>query len=415
MDKREQFAAQLLMCGHASVDELLHASFGEWPPKGLDIVHENPQRVNLTTSLTHFHQQSRDQKQPPWHKKLYEWMSVNGYAYVCHTRAIFINKGLLSVFGGNTVSTLGHETTHILQGDHFWRARDIMGKDGISARLPMQDTISNIAVDEAIKGEFKQGFLCRIFNKIADQTGAGLTYYKQGIEVQARLHEALVAGYPAWDRMPQNRDEFFFAMKSVGFNLPDTIKRTMESHPDKAELEKAFPRTKSRFSPSYSFVSDIKYLESNLTEQGKKNFWHTAMPRLYADLIEMYGDKLGRERMGLGLNDTHLLRERHKKDIAIISSAGWQYSKDDTVGTYAYIRLDSLPDDRKDNLLKALDNQYIGTSTGQNAPPAGPTWLFVSGDYAMQRLKTCLDQAAPQEHPAASPQQPKAAARKWGI
>jgi hypothetical protein len=44
-DPREIMANQLLARGHASVDEILAASFGEWPPKGLDIVTAQPQRV----------------------------------------------------------------------------------------------------------------------------------------------------------------------------------------------------------------------------------------------------------------------------------------------------------------------------------------------------------------------------------
>jgi hypothetical protein len=47
IDHRERLANKLLMQGSASMDEVLYASFGAWPPAGLDIIGENNQRVNF--------------------------------------------------------------------------------------------------------------------------------------------------------------------------------------------------------------------------------------------------------------------------------------------------------------------------------------------------------------------------------
>src|SRR5262249_42324876 len=46
-DQRESSMRRFMEQRDASVDDLLAGSFGEWPPKGLDIVGENSQRVRL--------------------------------------------------------------------------------------------------------------------------------------------------------------------------------------------------------------------------------------------------------------------------------------------------------------------------------------------------------------------------------
>jgi hypothetical protein len=402
MDKRERLANQLLMRGHASIDELLYASFGEWPPRGLDIVHENPRRVNLTTSLSHFHSTGNHKKQPPWHKKLYEYMTIGGYARLGGERNIFVNRPISLLCGA--LSVLGHEAAHILQGDHYWRARDIMGKDALSVIYPQEDVVSNITVRRTTDTEFKPGLLRRVFNAVSNASGLGINYLKEGVEIQARLHECLIAGYAHWEKMPQNNTEFLFAMKSVGFRLTPDLRKVMDAHPDREELESAFPRTKSRFSLGYDFVHDIQVVQANLTQKGQKDFWNYTMPRLYADLIEMYGDKHGRERMGLGPNETHAFRSRHENDLKSIAAQKWQYSRGETAGNYAYVHLDRLPPEEEARLLASLDNQYIGTQTRSDTPPARNRRLFVSGELNMKRLEHCLVQAgAKPEIPPPSP------------
>jgi len=107
-DLRERMANQLLMRGHASMKEILTASFGEWPPQGLDI---NPdlrhdQRVDF---------------------KPLAGISTFGMATFAGEREIDINNLLCCtlprLLGKSFLnSIMGHEAVHILQGDHFWRA-----------------------------------------------------------------------------------------------------------------------------------------------------------------------------------------------------------------------------------------------------------------------------------------------------
>lgn len=398
MDKRNAMANQLLMRGWATVDQLLHASFGEWPPRGLDIVHSNSQRVTLTDSLHTFSPKSTVIE------RLRDLLMVGGYARLCGSRDIFINR-LQFPFGGFK-QTLGHEAAHILQGDHYWRARDIMGKDGLRVLMPQQGTTSDMLMHNTTAGHFKKGFLRDAFNKVCDITGLGISYLKRGVEMQARLHEALMQGYPHWARLPQNHQEFYFAMQSLGFALTPALQDKLARDPERDTMKKMFPPVSSILSPfGFSFVSDIAKVEANLTATGLTRLWDMGMPGMYTDLIEMYGDKLGRERFGYGVNETHIYRTQHQQDHALIRNTKWETARNDDVGEYAYIRFDTLPAAQQNDLLRALDNQYIPAqmqSTSQGTPA---TWLFVTGAQGMKNLSAIIAATTP------APAQPQAGAR----
>lgn len=334
MDKRERLARQLLMRGHASVDELLHASFGEWPPRGLEIVHTNTRRVNLVSSLATTGYRSfwykRDEKAPPTWPSRYA-----GAAWQDGARAIFVDTRL-----PDNWLILGHELVHILQGDHHDRMDELIGRDAWTEILKKWQTPSD-RLAAGLLDNFKPRVLRRAFNAYstiktiavkhvipfvrnpawlrnparlrqsfadARMTANRLDYLARGAELQARLHEILIVGYPHWTRMPQNRNEFLFAMRSLGFiKLPPGLLHNMNADPRKAELARAFPIL--ALAP---INRDLENLLRHLNTKGQAHFWGEIMPRLYADLIEMYGDKPGRERMGLGVNEIHLFRKLHE-------------------------------------------------------------------------------------------------------
>jgi len=388
-DKRIQRADQLVERKSASVDELLEMSFGEWPPRGLDIVHKNPQIVALTTSAHDFWCQVNG-KRPSGQRVTSDKKGTWGKASLYGARVIFFNKQLLDECPSEKALVLGHETTHTLQGDHFCRVRDIMGRAGVETYGRIGDTISNRVVGEAAK--FRKGTLGKIFYK-GTKYQYNMDHYAPGVEVQARLHEALIAGYPTWDHLPQNRDEFFFAMKSVGLALPDTLKLAMENHPDKGKLMKAFRHAKDSSLPDYSFLRGIEIIYQHLTKQGKEDFWHKAMPRLYADLIEMYGDRWGRERLELGQNETHLMRARHEQDVAIIAAQSWQFGRTRGGKDCAYTLLDNhILHDRDEKLINAFSNQFIAASVKAEIN-SRIAWLVVKNDQSVEQLKFCLNQA----------------------
>lgn len=385
MDKRNAMANQLLMRGWATVDQLLQASFGHWPPRGLEIVHSNPQQVQLTDSLSTFKPKTGILE------RLRDYLMVGGYARICGQRQIFINR-LMYPLGGFQ-QTLGHEAAHILQGDHYWRARDIMGKDGLSELMPQQEATADRLIANATHGHFKKGGLRDVFNKVADITGFGLSYLKSGIEIQARLHEALMQGYPHWQRLPQNHQEFYFAMQSLGFALTPALRDYMNADPQKEQMQKLFPRVGTGLSPlRHSFVADIAKVEKNLTAKGLTQFWQMGMPGLYCDLIEMYGDKQGRARFGYGVNETHQFRQRHQEDLAAIRAISWGVARSDNVGRYAYARVDHIPAAQLKTLRAALDNQYIGAYVPPQ--PDGSSWLYVTGARSLHYLREITETAA---------------------
>jgi len=395
--RHEDLAHKIVKNGEASVDELLHASFGGWPPRGLDIVHENPQRVTVTTSLPDFHVCVYG-AEAPQQPMVDDEQSPFGRSSTIEQRAIHINEKRLAECAFSQASTLGHETAHILQGNHFWRARDIMGRAGVEQRLSAGHSFSDIVVYQTIKGRLDTGHLRKIFNDNA-KYDAMLSYHSQGSEIQARLHQILMAGHDVWGHLPQNRDEFFFCMDSVGFDLPDTVKIVLDTHPDRRKLEKIFPPAPGASSPGYSFVNEIKFLILNLTKRGKDDFWTEAMPRLYADLIEMYGDKSGRERMGLGTNETHLLRRRHEADIAFIGAMKWRHIHNDALEPAFTVLVGSLTREQRERIIKTLDNQYIKPVIRTED---GTTWVWVRDPESVRELKFCT--AASMELNKVSPQ-----------
>lgn len=398
MDKRDTMLRQLMMRGWATVDQLLEASFGEWPPRGLEIAHANPQKVALTSSLTEMCPTAKRLEKIRLH------VMAAGMATLENTRRVFLNP--LHKLEKTTFITAGHETAHILQGDHYYRARDLMGHDGLSDTWALKTPKSDAIVDGSLAGHFVDTPLRRTFNKVAEKIGLGRAYYGSGIEMQARLHEALLQGYPKWQRLPQNQTEFYFAMHSMGFAMTPDIRRELATCTQKNEMEKLFPSRRGLLPfNTPSCVTDIAKVEAHLSAEGCARLWTMAMPGLYCDLIEMYGDRLGRERFGYGLNETHLYRQRHQDDETVIRAADWHYVQDDAQEPYACTCLDDLPQDRQAALPQALNNQYISlqTETWEDGPHCG-TWLFVSGEKdlaALEKIITPADQIPAARQPAA--------------
>jgi hypothetical protein len=110
-DKRERLSRQLLFKGYGTIDGILKASYGVWPPKGLNIPGANKLRVDIghvSESL--------------------------GSANRTGPRKINVNITELSILpaflGQSAVATaLGHELTHILQGDFGPRLHDTFGTE----------------------------------------------------------------------------------------------------------------------------------------------------------------------------------------------------------------------------------------------------------------------------------------------
>lgn len=320
-EPREIMARQLVMRGHASVDEILHSSYGEWPPKGLDIVGQNDQRVKITDIAGI---ENPDTKVSVWDRvKAMRESPASGLAKLDGERLIGINHlattfkpGLL---GTSTLGTvLGHEGVHSLQGDHYWRAGEVFEQYSsqeiwATQRNTASNTIAEEVFEQFTSTERKQSMHPKA---LAHLEKFGLT---QGVEIQARMHQMVSNGYQRWGTMPQNHEQLMVALDGLGVKPPSNIMADLEKSPTIARTREIFSAGKRPELSSH----DVNQAISILTDSGKQEFWHKAVPGLYSDLIEMYGDKQGRERFGLGQNPWPQRREwaaieaEAKRDAAV--------------------------------------------------------------------------------------------------
>lgn len=292
-DPRESMASQLLKRGHASIKEILTASFGEWPLKGLEIgLHvDNDQSVTF---------------KPLTNRGVAARASFGG------KKTIWVNAELCptkpTLFGSSLNSILGHETTHILQADHLKMAAETFGsvtrkKDfrtytEFSKRVAMSDTImSDLTDDKENLGRFS---LRTAFNAAIRlmKPSDYLSYMREGREIQARMHEIIMDGYQRWNRMPQNKDELWAALTNAGLKPPLEIARHLESLPTNSNVQDFLSK---QATPVWS-AREIQTISRTLSKAGLDIFWNKTLPALYADLIEMYGDTPGRARFGMGVN-----------------------------------------------------------------------------------------------------------------
>ena len=313
-DPRERMANQLLMRGHATMDQILEASFGEWPPKGLEIVGANDQRVQLVPFMEYV---AKALKEKPLLQRLRVQYDVvtkyTGFSRQQGPREITINTHkfilftLPSLFGnkreGRFYSTMGHEAIHTLQGDHYYRAESVFGKEYANkVQQSQNDTKSRVLLTCL----FEQHALAS--NPFANKEQEHISYLSDGDEVQARMHQIVAEGYQQWGRLPQNREELWVAFSEAGLRPPQGVADQLRLSPTIEQTRAVFGRRPN------SAVADIKIHELNLvqnelTPRGHSALWHDTLPAMYADLIEMYGDRQGGERFGLGKNERAPVRE----------------------------------------------------------------------------------------------------------
>jgi hypothetical protein len=283
-DKREAMANQLLMRGHATMMELLVASFGEWPPRGLEV---NPllrhgQSVRL--------------------KEIHDSGKRAGGASDTEERVVVINKDLCEQFAP-LYQFLGHEALHILQGDHSFRMKkDLLGR--IADFFTDRDDPASEAIMERLtsrpENPFRNQFNAATANIPPHESR--MLYYmhhkalRRGSEIQARLHQIIIEGYPRWGKVPATTDEFYAAMKNAGFRLPVEIVKDLEECSGLGQF------LNGGIGTCREKVREVETVVNSLTKDSQREFWGKTALELYADLIEMYGDVPGRARFGMGEN-----------------------------------------------------------------------------------------------------------------
>lgn len=288
-DPREAMATEMLSRGYASMDEILQASFGEWPPKGLDIVMANPQIV----SFGDIADRPPDPERPNF--------IVYGDAMLHGERRIRMNHEVLAermsvIERSAYTSTLGHEGVHILQGDNVYRASEIYGPGSRDVQHGHQMVIG---AHDPLRTIFRDHINTEVTSAFSTDNTKHLEYLSEGVETQARIHEVIIDGYQRWGQVPATREEFLVAMHNSGINIPDEVMDTVRSSPTFEASNRIFGVASPHVSQP---IDDINFSTNALTPQGQAEFWNEGATRLYVDLIEMYGDGPGRARFDMGVN-----------------------------------------------------------------------------------------------------------------
>jgi hypothetical protein len=128
-------------------------------------------------------------------------------------------------------------------------------------------------------------------------------YYARNVEIQARMHEVLAYGYAQWQRLPVSKIELWAALNNIGLKAPDSIldelnntaagQKALEDFKILSGIKSTVSGTVSTFNRIHDYVGEPEIQEA---------LWTAKFPLLYGELIEFYGDKMGRERMGMGSN-----------------------------------------------------------------------------------------------------------------
>lgn len=309
-DRRTLLATAAVLRGQAPVEDLLKASYGEWPPKGLDItVPQNPHPVRLG-SITEIvpDMPGSGTFSGRFKNELYALGNVEGTANNLGSRTVILNPlrlGLMPALVGKSglADAMGHEAAHILQRDFYERLPASRNVPGLFSEIWNRD-VMEYPSDVAFKAFF-QNTDRNVTMQWDDRTRSNFNYMCDSKEIQARIHQFTAHGYQTWKRVPTNTEQFLVAMQSSGLYIPKEIMDTLESSPTIAETRRLFPPV----SP-HPEAKNINIIQSALKPEGLKIFWEETMPTLYGHLIENYGDGPGRARMGLGENRLPSIIER---------------------------------------------------------------------------------------------------------
>jgi hypothetical protein len=316
-DQREKRMNLLRQQGHATVAQILWADFDVFPPRGVDPAIVPRQLVQFVPFAEYV-------KAHPEHQELVQYtqalIALSNDKSSDHK--IYLNTEL----DYSPPDAIGHETIHKMQLDHY--------------RLIAATRTFNGGADSLVR-EFLNAAKITQRARVRDpwqQTQAETCAHediaqtwdrKMGREIQARMHQCLVAGYGQWGRLPGTKEELWAVMIAVGVRAPSGFLAALQATevgqkalhdfpplpytgaegplqaiasdvPEKLTRMYDGPRHRKGIVPGREIGSSQSYLRGK-TE--KIAFWQDILPAIYGDLLEMYGDGPGRARMGLGRNE----------------------------------------------------------------------------------------------------------------
>ncbi len=268
---RERQLIALYAKREASTLELLTADFGHWPPKGLEIIHPPEGTVRFKPVIASQFQKSTNWKSLNSYQELFLSFFTAGQADARKERDIHIHEvlGLARIFNKSSdylANTISHEHLHILQWDDY--------------RSSLASSLQNKRY--AIVSQLKE-------------TDLFLNYLSDECEFQARLHTILVNAYQQHGIMPANNHELWAALLSQGIEIPASLTKQIDQ-----DLLQKFKTDNDfiEFNSDKQAVREINRLTKSLKEENISEFWLDTVPRIYGDMLELYGDKYGSIRMG---------------------------------------------------------------------------------------------------------------------
>ena len=199
-------------------------------------------------------------------------------------------------------SIVSHENTHRLQYAAVYEGW-MGGSTYTSERLILYNLHGNGSLHKMMNAVFKAAQSVMDFAVKMKEGHKVSNYYVEGVEIQARMHEIMVAGYAQWGRLPANKIELQAALYNAGIKMPLRVDWALASHPEGQQALRDF-RCSARVAEIVAHpVSGInKAIDFALLPARRAHVWDVVFPQQYGHLIEMYGDGPGRARMGLGPN-----------------------------------------------------------------------------------------------------------------
>ncbi len=295
--------------GSASSADILTADFGTPNPEGLDIVDPPVIRTSFRDISHGAAFKELDEKEQLWELTniggragLDENISLNP-AYMDQRQALWRKRS----------NTISHENIHRMQG--YFRE---LGWENAFMNTQMSFLSAPVTgsgvwgATKRLYQKFRQACIETDFARDRKNTGEDKlkvgNYYTMEYEIQARMQEILAQGHAGWRKMPATKTELWAAMHNIGLTMPPAVKAMFDRDPQASQALHDFRvSSKIRYDVRET-VREIKVAEDyGVFSDKKQAFWETGLPHIYGNLLEMYGDRLGRARMGMGISPRHTI------------------------------------------------------------------------------------------------------------
>lgn len=367
-DARTAFTAEIIKDKKTTVRDVLASDFGHFPPKGLDILVAPEQPVHISSMLSapdkdvllsllrlvpltsKTAQCTYDQMSVGMQKTafmlakplLHFFTAIHAFKYntglrftpVGHKRSIVYNSWAVKMSG---FTEKLHETViRLMQNDQLPRNNFGLLTSRPYQHTRMKDLEANVWADDFISVFHEKP---SAFGLLAD-----------GNHLQSALHTMLSNGYREWGQMPVDTTQFWAALESLGAKLPEFAESELSMTTRGTAARKAFFKVLNPSKLTTVYIQELNQLKFTLkSNDAKADLWDELLPRLYGNLLELYGDRLGRERMGYGKNTKwtgswlNLLRENAGDAYDIHTVLRWSGQLDTKDAFKALARLVATP------------------------------------------------------------------------